>query len=491
MRFKHHLFISYAHLDNQALSPDQQGWITRLHATLTAQLSMRLGRRAEIWRDDKLRGNDVFADEIVQQFPSTAILVSVLTPRYLMSEWCTRELRAFCDAAQASGGLVRDNRMRVFKVLKSPVESQQALPESLQAVLGYEFFSSEDGAPLELDPAYGEKYAQSYFRKVGILAWDAARLLEDIEAEVDADAPPRAGFTVYLAEGGRDRRDDRERLEAELKLHGHTVLPDHRLPLDDEADCRDAVRALLARADLVVHLVGATGGAVPDGACQQSVTVLQNTLAAERSRAAGVARIVWLPRGTASEQPAQAAFIQAMHEDEATQFGADLVIGDFEELKATVHAALKRLSTPAPPPSSAATEIPLVYLVCDERDRKATIPLRRFLEERGVEVDLPAFEGQASAVREANQKLFAAARAVIVYYGAGDEAWKRTTDNELKKLRALRDAALPLPWATFLAAPASGDKQDLIDLDKPNLIDSLAGLNEPALEDFVARLKRR
>ena len=75
MKFEKHLFISYAHLDNQPLMPDQEGWITRFHASLSAMLSMRLGRRAEIWRDSKLQGNDIFADEIVGQFPETALLI--------------------------------------------------------------------------------------------------------------------------------------------------------------------------------------------------------------------------------------------------------------------------------------------------------------------------------------------------------------------------------------------------------------------------------
>ena len=50
MRFGKHLFISYAHIDNQPLSPEQQGWITRFHATLEALLSMRMGTKAQIWR---------------------------------------------------------------------------------------------------------------------------------------------------------------------------------------------------------------------------------------------------------------------------------------------------------------------------------------------------------------------------------------------------------------------------------------------------------
>ena len=102
MRFAKHLFISYAHIDNQPLTPEQQGWITRFHATLEALLSMRMGGKAQIWRDEKLQGNDVFADEIVDQFAQTAVLVSVLTPRYLNSEWCTKEVAEFCKSAEQS-----------------------------------------------------------------------------------------------------------------------------------------------------------------------------------------------------------------------------------------------------------------------------------------------------------------------------------------------------------------------------------------------------
>ena len=35
-------------------------------------LSQRMGGQADIWRDEKLRGNDIFSDEIVDQLPKTA-----------------------------------------------------------------------------------------------------------------------------------------------------------------------------------------------------------------------------------------------------------------------------------------------------------------------------------------------------------------------------------------------------------------------------------
>jgi hypothetical protein len=178
MPFEKDLFISYAHIDNEPLTPEQQGWITRFHASLEALLSMRMGGNARIWRDNKLQGNDVFSDEIVDQFSHTAVLVSVLTPRYLKSEWCNKEVAEFCKCAEASGGMVVANKARIFKVLKAPVDTQESLPQVVQDVLGYEFFTIEDGAPLELDSAYGEKFAQDYNRKVGKLAWDVSQLLK-------------------------------------------------------------------------------------------------------------------------------------------------------------------------------------------------------------------------------------------------------------------------------------------------------------------------
>jgi hypothetical protein len=51
MKFAKQIFISYAHIDNQPLSPEQKGWITRFHNTLQGFLDTRLGRDAAIWRD--------------------------------------------------------------------------------------------------------------------------------------------------------------------------------------------------------------------------------------------------------------------------------------------------------------------------------------------------------------------------------------------------------------------------------------------------------
>lgn len=495
MHFEKDLFISYAHIDNEPLTPEQQGWITRFHASLEALLSMRMGGKARIWRDDKLRGNDVFGPEIIDQFAQTAVLVSVLTPRYLNSEWCKKEVAEFCKRAEQTGGIVFANKARIFKVLKAPVETQESLPQVMKEVLGYEFFTIEDGTPLELDSAYGEKFAQDYNRKVGKLAWDVSQLLKTLETGTDDNGHDKQGTakpTVYLAECSYDRKQAREILEGELKRHGYAVLPDQELPRDED-EYVAAVEGLLKRCKLSIHLIGETYGGVPDGPSQKSEVVLQNELAAKQSKSDGLKRVIWVPEGTHSKQTQQQALIDALHQDAEAQIGADLITADIEGLKTSIYAILTKLEKPEPQllaeQAAAADQAKLIYLICNEKDRKATVPLRKFCRGLGFEVAIPAFEGDATSVREAHQQLMTNADAVILFYGAGDEAWKRTIDNELKKMPGYRSGKPLSASYTFLADPKTTDKEDLIDMEEPNLINGLGDFSETKMAAFVTAMK--
>src|SRR5262245_10795693 len=222
----------------------------------------------------------------------------------------------------------------------------------MQGALGYEFFTYEEGAPLELDATANP---QAYKLKVNKLAWDIVQLLKKLETTTGANAasvnvidvnpidrhtPATAKPAIYLAECSRDQREAREILEGDLRRHGYTVLPDQQLPREEE-EYVAAVESLLARCALSIHLVGASYGAVPDGPSQKSVTVLQNELAVQRSKGGKLPRVIWLREGTTSTQAQQQAFIKALHQDAEAQFGADLITGDLEEFKTSIHATLK------------------------------------------------------------------------------------------------------------------------------------------------------
>jgi hypothetical protein len=513
MPFERHVFISYAHIDNEPLTPDQKGWVTRFHATLQTMLSQRIGQKADIWRDDKLAGNDVFSEQIVAQFPHTALLVSVLTPRYVRSEWCTREVREFVAAAEHTGGLVIDHKCRVFKVIKTPVDSEAPLPPVVGQLLGYEFYDLDEGhTPRDLDPLYGDLARQEFLRKLNKLAWDIAQLWEELEARArpgtestSGTAPGTAGAPapnaiagrasganlppVFLADVGRDQRAAREMIEEELKRHGYPVLPDRQFPVEEDA-LRAAIDQCLAQCVFSIHLIGNSHGVVPDGPSQRSVVVLQNELAAEHSRTRALPRLIWLPTGIVGDQPAQQAFIAALQSDPQTQRGADLLTGSLESVKGSIHAALARILQARSARAEVVAEVAphTVYLLCDERDRPDIVPLVRHLRSRGVAVTLPLFSGDAASVREANQQRLISCDAVVLYYGAGDEAWKYHQENDLRRMAALRPSRQSPPVQVWLAAPASPDKDLLRSLMEPGLVDGTGADGPAAIDPFLDRV---
>ena len=113
----------------------------------------------------------------------------------------------------------------------------------------------------------------------------------------EAPAAVTSKPAIYLAECSFDRRKAREALESELRLHGYPVFPDIQLPKTEE-EYVAAVSGFLARCQLSIHLVGTKYGLVPDGPGEKSVVVLQNELAIERYKQAGLRRIISLPEGT-------------------------------------------------------------------------------------------------------------------------------------------------------------------------------------------------
>jgi hypothetical protein len=489
MTFERHLFISYAHLDNQPITPEQKGWVDRFHASLESMLSARLAQRAAIWRDQKLSGNDLYSDEIVAQFPKTAILVSVLTPAYLKSPWCMKEAQEFCRLASQYGGVRLENKSRVIKVVKMPVQSETALPPLYSEMEGYRFYTKIGDKPLELDPSYGRELAEKYNLELAILAYDVAEVLRKIEAAA-AGGPllPDAAAakpTVYLAQCSSDMRESRHALETELRIHGNRVLPDKQFPIE-EAQCAAEVASLIGQCSLSIHLVGTGYGFVPNGPSEKSVVVLQNELAVQRSKTTGLPRLIWLPEGTTSPHIEQQRFIEMLHKDADVQFGADLVTGDLETLKSTVHAALRKLENPNRAESVERTGGfggKLIFVICDRKDRDAVLPLRKYLTERGFQVRKPVFEGNARTIRQTNQKLYSQCDSAILFYGVGDEAWKAAVESELRKTKCSGK-----PVYIYLAEPETADKRELIEVGERNVINGLGGFSEAPMGRFFNAL---
>src|SRR5262245_41988080 len=379
MEFENDVFVSYAHINDQALTEGQPGWISSLHRALQVRLEQLLGKEAKIWRDLKLQGNDIFSDRLLETLPKVGVLVSVLSPRYVKSEWCQRELNAFLQASAQSGGVRIKDKLRVFKVVKTPIPREQQ-PTELQATLGYEFFTLErdSGRQRELGPMSPPDAQSLYWVKVGHLGHDIADLLNVLAGQLAASpsAPPASKGTVYLAETASDLRDRRDAVRRELLGQGYSVLPDEPLPLV-EPDFSKAVRGHLDKCKLSVHMVGENFGVVPDDTTE-SIVVLQHELAIERAAAGNFCRLIWMPPNLLTDDDRQKKFIDRLENDSRYQSGADLLKSPLEDFKTVLHV---RLNPPEPPktdrqqPAPDQAAVQRVYLICDQRDVEATQPL--------------------------------------------------------------------------------------------------------------------
>jgi hypothetical protein len=505
--FESDLLISYAHLDDQALSEGQSGWISNLHRLLRIRVGQLLGREPRIWRDPDLQGNDDFAAAIEEKLLKVATLVAVLSPRYVQSEWCTREVKEFCSACER-GGLVRvGTRARVFKVVKTPVPLDRH-PQELQPLLGYEFFvvDPQTGRPRELSQLFGAETERQFLTRLDDLAYDVSQLLGELDgaqaaasaaalagaaAPAAPGAPGRGGAakgTLYLAETSFDLRDEREAVKRDLVRNGYEVLPDRPLPLV-AGELAAAVREQLARSTLAIHLVGRGYGVVPDGAVH-SLVVLQHELAAERSAATGLRRLLWIPPGLAVEDPRQREFLDHLRTSPGVHERAELLEIPLEELKSAVHHQLE----PPPaarkerPPAPAAGKITRIYLILDPQDLAAARRLEDDLFERGHEVVLPLFDGDEEEVRVEHEESLRTCDAVLLYYGEAGEPWLRRKLRELQRVAALGREQPLLARAIYLAPPPTPQKERLRTLEARVLREPPEGYRPEVLAPFLAAL---
>ncbi|HXT62118.1 MAG TPA: toll/interleukin-1 receptor domain-containing protein [Pyrinomonadaceae bacterium] len=464
------IFISYAHNDNQALLEGQRGWVDVFHQALERRLQVHLGAKPSIWRDPRLQGNEIFADALVEQVPKVAILISILSPSYLNSEWCRREMQMFSRIATDTGGVRLGNKARIFKIEKINVPLDKH-PAELQGMTGYQFYYMDDHRARELSAESGP-HAIDYWQRIDDVAQDIATLMQEMKTrgatpDVQVFETPVAapGETIYLAETSFDLSPQRDNIKRELQERGHMVIPDRPLPLNGPA-LEDAVRHYLDTSKLSIHLIGANYGVIPEAA-DRSVVCMQNDIAAERSMGNGFSRLIWLPEGLETREDRQRQFIEYLRNDSTAQQGADVLQTSIEELKTYIQDKLR------PKPKAVASngngnghgkvdEGPLrVYLICDKQDYDAIAPIENHLFDQGYEVTLPLFEGDEAEVREDHKESLMLCDAVVIFYGNSSEGWLRTKLRDLQKIPGYGRTKPMLAEAIYTGPPENPAKQRL------------------------------
>jgi hypothetical protein len=485
------LFISYAQIDNARFTEVEKGWIDMLHEALNWRLPQLMGGPVNIWRDRKLGGNDVFDDTIVIAISNAAVLICVISPRYLQSAYCRKELDSFFDAATHSGGVRFDDKHRVFKVAKTYVPLEEHPPE-LRDMLGYEFYAVDkaSGRFREYDNEIGSKGEKDkrYWEKFEDLAQDISLLLRRMRN--DGGPQPQGeigpGATIYLAETTSDLQEERDKVKRELLQHGHLVLPDKALP-QDAPSLQEAVRDYLKRSRLSVHFIGENYGSIPEMETERSVVRLQEELAVERGDDAQFSRLIWMPPGLKPKEPRQEKFVIDLQNSFSSHNGSELLQVKLEDLKTIIQTKLtqKPKTTVTPEPD----EPSRIYLICDQSDFDEVGPLQDYLFAQGYEVILPLVEGSEAEVFQDHKDNLLLCDAVLIYQGHASEGWLRMKLRELLKLPGYGRTAPLRGKAVYVAGPASPPKERFKMLEAL-VIKNYEQFDPAPLAPFIARISK-
>jgi len=232
--YKHDIFVSYAHVDNQPLPNIKHGWVTTLIISLKSLLAQKLGRpdAFSLWMDHQLRGNQAVTPDIDEQLKQSATLVFIASKGYLASHWCRLEFHTFLRLAGADSG-------RLFMVEPEILPAEKKLP-AFHELLGYPFWFRHDetgvvrtlGVP---EPDY--KTQPEYYIQLDKLATELAECLERLQASTnlttddDNDLPRSATLKKTRLEG---EKANLERKINSLTTHYESLYESLQLPLPDQ-----------------------------------------------------------------------------------------------------------------------------------------------------------------------------------------------------------------------------------------------------------------
>lgn len=467
--FTNDIFISFAHLD------DSEGWVRDFTTHLENRLA-QIGAKITIWRDSKLRGIDVFSDEIFDQLKKTALLISIISPGSIQSNWCQDERQKFEQFAETNGGFRIGNALRAIKVTKTPLDNDAH--RSIFGTLGFEFYlrDRQSGRFREFDFSSPE-----FKERLDGLAQNIKQLLDEIQAQYTPTKRP----AIYVATATSDLSEQRQAVVQQVQDWGYQVHPASELPTES-ADYRSVVKAALTDCILSVHLLSEKRGLVLEGE-ESSVVAIQYELA----DAGKMDRIAWILPGSQLHPSLVTSLEQDVNE------GLTLLEGrSLEDLKEEIEAKLKRLRG----------EIALVdkvsrrnvYLVCDRKDHpyventsnhEEMLKLISYLDSKGFVVWLPPINiAEEKQRRKDHRETLKLSDAVMLYWGNSDEGWFRENLRELTKARTTRSSRRALAVGIYFSPPPLREKaqyRHYLDL----VIEQQGSFNPETLNPLLERLR--
>ena len=351
------VLLNYSAIDDYPLEAGKPGWVSQLHRNLEVRMEQLSGAKVHIARLPEDVVTSAIEAELLEHVPQAKAMISVVSPPFINSQLCRREVEQFWHGAEQTGGRYVKDKSRLLTVLKTDVSLQQ-MPRPLLDIFsplsGFEFYEhdAETGRVREFDETFGPVLKQRFFERVYDLAYDGCQVLSLMKQVRSQETPSGAAnphrHWVYLATTTSDVADERDRIKRELLERGHMVLPDAPLPMLTR-DVETLVRDCLAKCTFAVRLLGQRYGVTPEDS-SESIPALQVRLTAEHARGKNLQRLIWTPGDGTSADERQRTFLLRVQEDPALHHAAEVIEGNLNLLKKDL---IRRLAPPEEKPKAA------------------------------------------------------------------------------------------------------------------------------------------
>jgi hypothetical protein len=381
------------------------------------------------------------------------LMIVVMSPNWLTSEYCKREVERFSQRWRGEGEEAVRSRLKVVR--KRP-NDRTTWPTILQGQEGKAFFAGDLNNPSETEIAYywngkmrdEDAYLSRVRELAGIIIRDSRRRTESPPSQ--AASPPSSPSpekppvqTIYLARPAIDMAKAYERLARELAGRDYAVVPDRDIPTDGTAVA--FIDAALAQASVCVHLLGVKGGYTPQEDVSPIVKLqLERAALRAKSTPKALRRIVWAPKILDMDTPDAAPAVVREPVDVLKLFGerldGDKVDG--QVLSKFVEFLAQNLSVSEPPPPIDAPDgggaLPTVYLCHEEADGEFALRVAGLLSEKRVEPLIKLFDGPPDEVEALHHRRLKECDAVAVCWSQSPTTKIAMQTNEWKNWRQLQ-----------------------------------------------------
>ena len=255
--------------------------------------------------------------------------------------------------------------------------------------------------------------------------------------------------TVFLARTASDLETRRASIQNELTGRGYEVIPAEPFP-ETASELTSFANALLAKADISVHLLGRRYGVIPEEETRSYGEVLYDLAFVQRVRA-GFHQLVWIPEDMQPPENAQQTLLAKVRGavSERGSEASDVFETSFESFKEGLLDILLRKPEPKIVKAKA------VYLLCDQPDlrQEQLEKIQAYLRSRGHPVELPPFQGEPEELRAMEEELIGDTDAALIYYGTARDLWVLRKRKNVLKVLSSKQRSKDYARALYLASP--------------------------------------